>query len=229
MAKAAYSITITCYLYLAYGLLIQVAGIGWCDGGGCGAALGLPGFRPPGSTLIEYDTLRVQLLYRIPHFVIALLFTLEALAASAIMDRFPKLRTRRITAMLLSLVFLSSGPLVSDFGSAIGVWREGGWFAWNDPGWMFFFFPLPVLLPLAVLAPMIRPTTAFLTTVLAKDSENGVHEEMENGGNSRPCGEQLNESPKPTRNASSRDAAWENSPGGAKGGTLGPPQKTHQP
>jgi hypothetical protein len=175
MTATAYSITIACYLYIAYGLLIQVAGIGWCDGGGCSAALGLPSFRPPGSTLAEFDTLRIQILYRVPHFVVALLFTLEALAASAILDRFPKLRTRRLSAILLSLVFLSLAPLVSDYGTAIGVWREGRWFAWNDPGWMFFFFPLPVLLPLALLTPMIRPAAEFLTRVLAKDSENDAH------------------------------------------------------
>lgn len=160
----AYWIVTALYLFVAYSLLIHFAGVGACDGSGCGSGFGLPGFQPPDSTLAEFDTLRIQLLYRIPHFVIALVFTLEALAANALMNRFATLRTRRITAILLSLLFLSFAPLISDLGTAIGVWRQGQWFVWNDPSWMFFFFPMPVLLPLGVLAPMIHPTTEFLTS-----------------------------------------------------------------
>ena len=148
-------IVIPLYCFVSFYILWHCAGPS-ADGSGTSPGLSLPGLHPPSVSLREYlGSPKIRLEYRLPYFVLALIFTVTGCCVpSWLVARIPKLSSYAfVGSVIAAMLCLLLGPAIADTGTHLNFWHMQTWFN-GDTEWTIRLL-ITIFLPLAVLSGLV--------------------------------------------------------------------------
>src|SRR5438552_3859394 len=117
-------IVIPLYCWVSFYVLWQFGGP-TADGSGIVPSVILPGLHPPSVSLRVYiDSWKIRLEYRLPYFVLALIFTFMGYCVPCwLLSHIPKLSSHTFTSSVaVAMLCLLLGPAIADAGTHLKFW-----------------------------------------------------------------------------------------------------------